>query len=277
MEQCNNYDKKTQESQITVILVNYHKASRLVNSVRSILSQDGSFRLKIVIIDNSCNENERIILKELAMIDDVHIIFSESNIGYTKGVNIGLSYAPESSYFILCSPDIILERVDVIKRCIAIMAVNSIIGVLAPVQLNDDGSTPEVGRVFPNFLNQLKRRLFNTATDTHLTTLRNSMMLDVDWVQSSFCIVKDPLLKATVGLNEAYFLFMADVELCMSAWRLGWSVRVANIPGVRADGIRASRGGILAVFVSKTARIHVMDAWRFYFRNGWKGHERRVD
>ena len=45
--------------------------------------------------------------------------------------------------------------------------------------------------------------------------------------------------------------------------RLGYRVTVTSAATVRADGLRASRGGIGAVFKSRVLRIHLVDAMKY--------------
>ena len=49
---------------------------------------------------------------------------------------------------------------------------------------------------------------------------------DADWLQSSCALVRRPLWDEIGGLDESYFVFMSDIELCRGAWRLGY--RAAN-------------------------------------------------
>ncbi len=45
-------------------------------------------------------------------------------------------------------------------------------------------------------------------------------------------------------------------------------VGVTSVVDVQADGVRASRGGLLALFYSKPLRMHVRDAFIYYLRHG---------
>jgi N-acetylglucosaminyl-diphospho-decaprenol L-rhamnosyltransferase len=69
---------------------------------------------------------------------------------------------------------------------------------------------------------------------------------------------------AVGGLDERYFLFMSDVEICRRIRRLGKSVAVSSCADVRADGIRASAGGIRHLLSSRALRYHFKDSLTYY-------------
>ncbi|WP_332699049.1 glycosyltransferase family 2 protein [Devosia sp.] len=266
---------------VTVIVVNYFKAKRLRLAIESVFLQDFDGRINCIVIDNSNNDSERSAINDILRDFNFRTMFSTENIGYTRAVNLGIEAFESSDYFLLMSPDIVIGDKSVVSGLVRLMANNRDIGIISPVQVNDDGSIPEIGRQFPNPLKQIARRLWRQSDEVLITeTLvrdKAPAILDVDWLQSSFSMIRKEVVAEIGGLNPQYFLFMADIEFCLEAWRRGFRVALTPISGVRADGIRASQGGILGVFSSRTMRIHVVDAFRYYLRNGWSAARPSID
>jgi N-acetylglucosaminyl-diphospho-decaprenol L-rhamnosyltransferase len=173
---------------------------------------------------------------------------------------------------LLVNPDIILEDPTTIQKLRSIMDSSPEIGVLACTQINDDGSPVEIARNFPNILRLVLRRFApRRLSELHLLRplVSDTREIEVDWVQSSFVLISNDLWNSIQGLNEKYYIFMSDVELCLEAWRRGFKVVVTSIVYVRADGLRASRGGMLSILKNKALRIHIRDAIKFHSYNGF--------
>jgi N-acetylglucosaminyl-diphospho-decaprenol L-rhamnosyltransferase len=257
---------------VALVIVNFHKAARVVEGIRSIRRQDATADLRIVVVDNSVSQHESDILRaEIGQGGD--LVSAPENLGYAGGVNLGARVAGAFDYILLASPDILVMDTHAIQKMVSLMEANPAIGVLATVQHNDDGSIVEVARRFPSPIHLLRRRLIRgTSKDYYLleplASKNSGGIIDVDWVQSSFVMVRRSLWDAIGGLDERYFVFMSDIDLCRRAHERGMRVVLTSTVDVQADGVRASRGGLLAIFHSKALRIHVRDAFVYYLRYG---------
>ena len=89
----------------------------------------------------------------------------------------------------------------------------------------------------------------------------------VDWIQSSLIIVRGDLWEKIGGLDERYFLFMSDPEICFRAWELNYQVFYNAELTVGADGKRCSAGGFADVFSSKSLQYHILDAIKYQLRH----------
>ena len=266
---------KAQSKLATVIIVNFFKGRRVIESIRSLARQTVFDRLAIVVVDNSCDPEETRVLETAPERDSFTLITATRNLGYPKGCNIGMLTPASVPYVVLSNPDIIWDEADAIRRLIDIIAHNSEIDVLAPTQLNDDGSLVEIARNFPTFWHQVRRRLRPGSGDerhllTPLLTAAASNLIDVDWLQSSCVLIRRALWDEIGGMNERYFLFMSDIDFCLETWRKGKRVSVTSDVRVRGDGLRASRGGLRALLSNRALRIHLMDAIRYYLAHGFR-------
>jgi hypothetical protein len=97
----------------------------------------------------------------------------------------------------------------------------------------------------------------------------------VDWLQSSFFVIRKNLWDEIGGFNEDYFLFMADSEICLEAWKRGYSVKFFAETEVSADGIRCSAGGIKTFFTSWVLRQHLKDAVKYMWKHLFEKNPRK--
>lgn len=256
-----------------VVIVNYFKAKRLLEGLHSLGRQSVAGQISVAVVDNSCDAEERELLSGSADRASFELIETKENVGYTRGCNIGAAALMPARYVVLCNPDIAWDDPDTLRKLIDIADANPSVGMLAPLQYSDDGAMVEISRTFPNLIGQISRRLGLRPTgEFHLTnpllTQRGSSLIDIDWVQSSCVLIRRSLWEQIGGLDERYFLFMADVDLGRLAWQAGFRVSVTSAAKVRADGIRASSGGLRTLLTSRAQRSHVMDSIKFYLSNG---------
>jgi hypothetical protein len=181
---------------------------------------------------------------------------------------------PKTPYVLLTNPDIIWDDREAVRKLIEIADAEPDIGVLAPLQVEDSGRYEEIVRNFPTLMHQILRRTRKGADEKHLLApllARDGIqVIDADWLQSSAVLVRRSLWDAIGGLNESYFLFMSDIELCLQAWRFGYRVSVTSAVQVRSDGVRASNVGPAKILQSRALRTHLRDSLRFYLRHGFR-------
>src|ERR1700743_2192990 len=203
---------------IATIIVNYHKAERLVGGLALLRQQTVAPHMKIVIVDNSVSRREAEILQQ-NMRPGEDLIISWENLGYSRAVNLAVRNAGHYDYVLLTSPDILAEDPRAIQEMVSLLQSEPRIAILATLQRNDDGSPVEVSRRFPSFWRQILRR--SNPREFQELNIQSGLneglrIIDVDWVQSSFVMIPRTFWDRVSGLDEAYKIFMADVAIC---WR----------------------------------------------------------
>jgi len=81
--------------QLAYVCTNYNNSKDTVSAVRSLRAGDGT-DVPVVVVDNASEKSEVDILIELQSVDDnVRIIALDSNLGYFRGLNVGLAAVRE--------------------------------------------------------------------------------------------------------------------------------------------------------------------------------------
>lgn len=81
-------------NRIAVVILNYKSAEKCRNCVLQLKRQTG-IALQIIVVDNGSGNNECSQLEEFCATENVLLLKSDSNLGYSAGNNIGLRYAVE--------------------------------------------------------------------------------------------------------------------------------------------------------------------------------------
>ena len=259
---------------ISAVIVDYRKAARVLANIRSLRQQYPLDLLDIVVIDNSADPANAARLDPLRDMPGVRLVVNRTNVGYTAACNQGAAMV-SGEFVLLLNPDILWTGEGALRRLAAFMRARPDVAIAGPRQVNEDGSTPRTARRFPNILAQLARRsalgrlpgFAQCVGSYEAADLDYGRTQPVDWLQSSCVLVRRDFWDAIGGLDERYFLFMADCVLCWQAWERNLATFHVAEALVTADGIRASAGGALAVFRSAAVRHHLRDALLYHLRH----------
>jgi len=258
---------------ISVVIVDFFKAERVVNNVERILTQQGNFDTEVIIIDNSMDSGNQQILSKYQNCENVTLIFNQHNNGYTRGSNQGAELC-KGDYLLFVNPDIEWKSASILADIVAIYKRDSAVGIVGTRQLNDDGSTPDTVRRFPNLAGQVVRRtslrhwplLKGIAEYYEYVEFDYFKPANVDWLQSSFMAISREVWDKIGGFDNRYFIFMADPDICYKCWELGYKVHYESEIVVGADGLRCSDGGFKDVFTNRVLRFHIRDAFIYHFQ-----------
>lgn len=266
----------------SIIILVHMKADRVSENVESILRQEVNFPIEVIVADNSVNEESAIKLKELEKHPNVKVLINKENIGYIRGNNEAAMQA-SGDYLLIINPDIIWREKDTLQKLIDYLEKHEEIGILAPKQVNDgDGSIAITVRAFPKFFLQVARRTFigklpiikKWVAYDEMKHLDYNKTQEVDWIQSSFWVIRKTLWDSFGGLDTRYFLFMSDPDMCFKVWKKGYKVVYYAKTIVYADGIRLSQGGFIAFFQKWILRQHAIDSLKYCWKHMLKGNPR---
>lgn len=196
---------------------------------------------EIVVVDNGSSATIGDALRELCHERGTKYIQAGSNLGYAKGMNLGVRNSTRSR--------VILSNNDVIVRDGAVK------GLLA--QLDD----PDVGAAFPGVvtpdgLMQTEGGRFLTipvgiAHATGLSLLMPSLRIVAspemaDWLTGPFVALRRETLTKIGGVDESSFFYSEDMRLCWAVRQLG--MRLAYVPDAvvvhEADGTTKQRWAV---------------------------------
>jgi len=267
---------------VSVIILDFLKAEKVIENVKSILKQEWDFDLEIIIVDNSCDKKNAKILKILEKNNNIKLFIQEKNIWYSKWNNFWVKNASWDFIFII-NPDILLKNVDIFSKMTEYMKKNADIWILWPKQENENWTFPAIARKFPNIFTQIIRRTFfakisffsSLVWKDELRFTDLSFTREVDWLQSSFFIMKKEFWKELGWFSEDYHIFMADSEICFKSWKKWKKVVYFSECKVFADWKRASEGWASAFFRKKIIRQHLKDSLRYFFKHLFEENPRK--
>ncbi|MFH1375830.1 MAG: glycosyltransferase family 2 protein [Patescibacteria group bacterium] len=266
----------------SIVILDFEKSTRVLENVKSILRQNTDFDFEIIVAVNAATPAKRRRYESLQSNPRVKFIFNEGNLGYTRGINAAVKTA-RGGFICIVNPDIVWKETDTLSQLVKFLEDNPKVGLVGPRQINDpEGKVAMTVRAFPDLGTQIARRTWLR----HLPGLREKVAHDemqhldysktqaVDWLQSSFWLLRKELWDDLGGLDERFFLFMSDPDFCWRVWESGHEVIYFPEATVHADGLRCSEGGFLSFFKKWTLRQHLRDAWKYRKKYRGKGSPR---
>lgn len=260
---------------ISVSIVDYNKGLRLIDTLRYLDSQSVSKFMDVIVIDNSPDDLNHKCYSEFAKKCSLRtkIVRPCKNIGYTVATNASVDVL--SDYVVIINPDIHLKNPNTIESCIDYLNLNPNVGIVGVQQQDDLGNIELVSRSYPDLITQISRRggpllksIFKDRIENYenANANANGQAIAVDWLQSSFWVMKTNLWNSVGGLCSDYFLFMSEPEFSLRTKELGFEIVL--LPNIVAfsDGIRCSGGSFMDIFKSKALQFHVLDAFKYYIK-----------
>ena len=207
---------------LSVVIVNYRQWDETEALVRHLQNSacvnDGS--AEIVIVDNHSPPHP--VLKRLRRLPNVSLRRWSKNCGFARAVNEGCRLS-RGDWFLLLNPDTTPSE-EFLDGVIAMLdRLEPSAGIVGFHLRNSDGSRQLSAGPFPTLLSTLARLVLPRSRRKY-HTLRTEERCQVAWVTGCCLLVRGDCLRELGGMDEAFFLYYEDVDLCRRAQERGWSV-----------------------------------------------------
>jgi N-acetylglucosaminyl-diphospho-decaprenol L-rhamnosyltransferase len=229
---------------ISVVIVNYKSYAELDACLASLACRPAS-DVEVVVVDHASSD------ADLTRIRASHPSFipapTPDNRGFSAGVNAGARLAT-GRHLLILNPDTQVMP-GALEAMVGYLDAHPEAAVVGARVENPSGTVQRSARRFPTMLtglagrsslftrlwpgNPLSRR--DVLADAHTTT-----PIEVDWVAGSCMAVRSEAFEQVGGMDERYFLYWEDADLCKRLREAGW--RTVYLPSaVVIHGVGRSR------------------------------------
>lgn len=214
---------------ISIVIVSYNGREHLRRCLASLAAHPPAAESEVIVVDNDSRDGSA----PMVVLDfpEVRLLRLPRNLGFAAGANRGIREASGEAV-VLLNPDSEIEA-DPFAAMLAYLREHEDAGIVAPRLLNPDGSLQLSCRSFPSFsaalFNRysLLTRLFpgNRYSKQYLLSdWQHDSTREVDWVSGACLMVRRSLFDEIGLLDEGYFMYIEDVDLCQRAHRAGYQV-----------------------------------------------------
>ena len=213
--------------ELSIIIVNYKTKSLTLNCIRSIYQHLPTASFEIIVLDNGSRDNlESFIMQEFP---DIKFLEVGWNVGFARANNLGIQNAHGDFILLLNSDTRLMD--DTLQSMLDFMQFHPEIGVLGPRHVDRNHSfVPSCGR-FPNFRREIIRKIIHyrlSINDYQLRYFLDQKQSDqsiVDWVSGSCLLVRRKSLMDAGLLDERFFMYFEDIDLCKRIQQKGWRIQ----------------------------------------------------
>jgi N-acetylglucosaminyl-diphospho-decaprenol L-rhamnosyltransferase len=239
---------------LDIIVVNYNSGDYILSCLGSLDQQDDANDYRVTVFDNASVDAS--LTRARRIYPDADFESSPVNLGFARAVNSVLKRT-DAPYVLLVNPDVIVLP-GTIARMRAFMEKNGSCGILGGEILNANGITQPTCRRFPTYYNVVfgRRSIFRRLIPGNPGS-RRYLYLDqdrskpqkVDFLEGSLMMIRRRALVETGFLDEGFFLYMEDADLCLRmalrGWETWWLPRAYAIhfrgENIRSDNIHPMR------------------------------------
>jgi hypothetical protein len=215
---------------VDIIIVNYNSTDYLLKCIHSIYDVlEKEIAASIYVVDNASEDN---IGRLSQAFPQISLLKNKVNIGFARAVNYCLSRT-SAPYIILLNPDTLVEK-SFFTSIFKFMDENPKVGVAGPKILEKTGKVQGSARSFPTPMTALFGRdtflskFFpnNRMTSKNILTNQSGGQknMKVDWVSGACMILRRSALKEVGLMDERFFLYWEDADLCKRMSEKGWFV-----------------------------------------------------
>lgn len=209
---------------LSIIIVNYNSLQLIINCVRSISDHTKNLAYEIIVVDNS-NENPGPLLEKYPHIRWINMTH---NSGFARANNEGIRQS-KGDVVLLLNPDIIIKD-NAIGNCFSEFTSSGYVG--CGVQLLNEDLSPQISgnyamkgglnHLLPlpylgNFLKTVATKF--KVSKPHADS--EERVIEVDWINGAFLMVKKSAIEKAGLLDEDFFLFAEEAEWCSRLKKTG--------------------------------------------------------
>ena len=211
---------------LSVVIVNYQTFELTKDTINSILQYDYPFSYEILVVDNASSDDSLSKLQNYFK-DKVKFIASVENNGFAAGNNQALAIA-KGRYILLLNSDTIVWE-NTLEDIYNYMENHTDVGACGCRVLLENGELDKAcKRSFPNVKNSFFR-LFHIPTNSkddnyNLDNLPDDEIYEIDCLTGAFMFIKSEALNEVGFLDETFFMYGEDIDLCYRIKKSGWKI-----------------------------------------------------
>jgi GT2 family glycosyltransferase len=213
---------------LAIIIVSTNEARWLGSCLDSVYRHAGDIDLAVVVADNESTDGTRELVEE--RFPQAHVVTC-SNRGFAHANNCGLQ-STAARYSLFLNPDTeVLE--GTFQGLVAALDRRPTVGLAGVKQVTPDGELFPTVRRFPNAFRTLAEALGSERLpirggwlgERELRLDRYDEELGCDWTSGSFMIARCEALESAGYLDERFFIYSEEPDLCLRMKQAGWEVR----------------------------------------------------
>lgn len=262
---------------LLVVIVNYKTPGLTIDCLRSLASEVAAVPATRVVVTDNCSGDDSVQQISAGISANgwgawASVMPLPRNGGFAYGNNEAIRPAIESSdpprYVWMLNPDTLVKP-RAVRTMLDFLDANPKIGIAGTRVINEDGSVRRSAFRFHNIASELESGLrlgfvSKLLSDKVVAQPIPDQACEVDWVSGASIFVRREVFQNVGLLDESYFMYFEETDLCLRAARKGWScwyvasASIVHLVG-QASGVTGAKKNV------KRRPKYWFDSRRHYF------------
>jgi GT2 family glycosyltransferase len=231
---------------LSIIIVSYNTIGLTKKCIKSILEDQKNRNVQIVVVDNKSTDGSVKMLRGLwRKHKNISLIENDKNLGFAKGVNIGIGKS-DRKYILLLNSDTVVEKGS-ISKLYKFAQNTSDAGAVVAQLVNEDGTVQPSCFNFQTIINAAKEYLFGIENSYKKFFPSRKSPVSVDCAVMAVFLITPRALDKVGLLDERYFMYYEDHEYCRRIAKAGLKVyylpsaKVLHYHGESGKGLKEQK------------------------------------
>ncbi len=217
---------------IFCLVLNYQHFLDSGKCLTNLLKSDLPTGVEFLIVNNSPDDSSNKYFRRV--FPKIKVIRNGGNFGFAKGNNVGIRYAMKqgASHVLIINPDVTVGR-RFLKPLLSGLTSDKKAVIVAPAIRHE-----QKGETFFGLQGKID---WKTGKASHLNVRRlpkNKGAKGIEFVTFACALIKTEVFGKVGLLDERYFMYLEDVDYCLSARRAGFKILLDQ--GVVVDHLTSS-------------------------------------
>jgi len=231
---------------LSIIIVNYNTKDLLRKLLTSFKNSNlGSYKVEVIVVDNASTDGSSESIK--LYLPTIKLIQNRTNLGYARANNQGIKIA-KGKYVLLLNSDTLLNKTTLLQMLKFMGENKQFSAATCRVELVNREIDPACHRGFPTpwaaftYFSGLEK-LFSQLKlfgQYHQTWKDLHKVHEVDVISGAFFMIRKKILNKLGLLDERFFMYAEDVDLCYRMKNLGY--KIAYNPNTKIIHYKTSSG-----------------------------------
>lgn len=209
---------------LSVIIVSWNTCELLRRCLESVCDSLRRIQYEVLVVDNASSDGSVRMVRE--MFPEARLVENRENVGFARANNQAIEVS-SGRYLLLLNPDTEVKRCA-LQILVSFMDEHSLAGAAGARLLNPDGTLQASCFPAPTLSRELWRLFHLDALHPYacypVNRWRTQRPAEVETAQGACLILRREALEQVGLLDEDYFMYSEEVDLCYRLRQRGWKV-----------------------------------------------------
>mgnify|MGYP001613312516 CR=1 FL=1 len=210
---------------LSIAVISYNTRDLLLACLQSVCERTSGVNCEVIVVDNASRDGSVDAVR--ARFPHVTVMANAGNEGFAKACNQAAAVS-SGRYLLLLNSDTVMQR-HTLRTMVTCLDQHLDIGVVSCLQRDEHGRVLQSCFPFPSIRDHVRyaealptvvRRLVGTLSPMDCTQSQ-----DVEWANGACLMMRKALYERLGGLDERFFMYFEDVDLCRRVQQLGYRIR----------------------------------------------------